>query len=182
MTRGAAVKQAALIASRTENNTPEFSNTPLASALVQARSATKEPDAQGMTRKEEVRKVEAKSNTTTSATSSMSANKSIVTAKKDKRKKKRTAAKSISIADAMDNETGLRTKPGKKRKKPTSSNDSDDHMELPHNMGRVQRSRRLKAENGKAETLGPVLKKRATKGLAVKNEELEDDEKSIWEY
>ncbi|CAD6593392.1 MAG: hypothetical protein ASARMPRED_007444 [Alectoria sarmentosa] len=176
MTRGAAIKQAALIASHKENKIPELFNTPQTSAPQQARSSAKKPDAQGITPKEEVPKVKAKSNTTTSVTAPMSANKSIITAKKDQMTKKRTVANKTSIADTSDKKTELRTKPGKKRKKPTSSNDSDDHMELPHNMGRVQRSQGLKAENEEAEMLGHVPKERATKGLAVKNEEVENNE------
>ena len=52
-------------------------------------------------------------------------------------------------------------------------------MELPYNMGRVQRSQGLKAENEAAETLGPIPKKRAIEQLAVEDEEVEDDENAF---
>ena len=59
------------------------------------------------------------------------------------------------------------------------NNEDDDYIELPHNIGRVQRSRGLYADNEEAEKFKSAPKKRTTRRVAVKDEDVGNDKEAL---
>lgn len=150
MTRGAATKQAALLASREENNALRPSSLP---------------------------EFETESHATVSLTTPLSTTESLFPAKRKSRRKMETIANKTSIADVAEKKTTFTKKHEKKRKRHTTSDDTDDYKDLPHRMGRVQRPSKLKLEKGDAEILGHLRKKRAARKPVVKIGKAEGDDR-----
>lgn len=166
MTRGAAIRQAALLASDEHNNTHLLSNSPEISTLATPERAFKKSSAKEQAPKKikpEVKSVHEGVSRTASKPSD----------------ENRITENTSVPSDSSAYETALASNLKSKRKRSTTPAGNDEYMELPHNMGREQRTPAQISRKMKAVVRQPMSKTQIISELAVKNGKGEEDEEPI---